>query len=117
MGATEDGAFFFHAVTKNMDTAVWTGGRNALNGAFEAIERVRHPVDHHLKRLVVIVSAGFTLGHGTSRELTDVNARPKHRFRLAGFESAITFFYGAVEPHWGHRQCSLGSTRRGSFPS
>jgi hypothetical protein len=69
MRATEDGAFFFHPVTEDMDTAVRTGGRNALNGAFEAIERVRHPVDHHLKCLVVIVSAGFTLGHSASRQL------------------------------------------------
>ena len=39
------------------------GRRECVNGAFEAVERVRLAAHRDLKRLVVVVAAGFALTH------------------------------------------------------
>ncbi len=65
MDTTEDVAVLFYAMTDNMDAAVGACRCDGVNGAFKAVERVCHPVHHYLKRLVIVVSAGFACRHGT----------------------------------------------------
>src|SRR6266536_3797346 len=64
MNATKDRAAFFHAVTDDVGAAVRASRRDAMDRAFETVERVGHPVHDHLKRLVIVVSASFASGHG-----------------------------------------------------
>ena len=45
------------------DAAVIAGRRERVDGAFEAVKRMRLAILHDLKRLVVVVAASFALGH------------------------------------------------------
>ena len=61
--ATENLSIRFNAVSDDPAMAMRANWRERVNRAFEAVERVRHTVHDHLKRLVVVVSAGFAFGH------------------------------------------------------
>jgi hypothetical protein len=63
MRAAEDLALSFDAMTDDLATAVWTGGRERMDGAFEAVECMRLPSDDHVETLIVVISANFTLRH------------------------------------------------------
>src|SRR5262249_44541965 len=59
----EERAFLFEAVTEDMNAAIVAGWSQRMDRALEAVEGVGGAVHAHLKRLVVIVSAGFAFGH------------------------------------------------------
>jgi hypothetical protein len=61
--AAEEGALLLEPVAHDADAAMLACRRQRMNGAFEAVEGVSGLAHRHLKRLVVIVSAGFTSGH------------------------------------------------------
>src|SRR5262249_35637137 len=60
----EERAVLLQPVPDDMDAAVLAGRCQRVDRAFEAVEGVRRAVHAHLKRLVVIVAAGFTSRHG-----------------------------------------------------
>lgn len=64
MVATEEGTVLLQSVADNAHAAHLAGGRQRLDGAFEAVEGMGLARLHHLERLVVVVSAGFALSHG-----------------------------------------------------
>src|SRR5260370_5735014 len=84
MSATKNRAAFFHAVTNDMGAAVRASRRDPLDRAFETIERVGNPVQDHLKRLVIVVSAGFASCHYylTVRfvDIAEINPESRRRF-------------------------------------
>ena len=61
--AAEDLAFFLHAVADDPTAAARAAWRERVDGAFEAVEGVALSAEDHLERLVVVVSADFTLSH------------------------------------------------------
>jgi hypothetical protein len=63
MLATEEGTFLFEPVTDNMNAAIVAGWSEGMDRTLEAIEGVGLAVHAHLKRFVVVVSAGFASGH------------------------------------------------------
>jgi len=63
MLAAKEGAVLLEAVPDDADAAVLAGRRQRVDRAFEAVEGVGGAVHGHLKRLVVVVSAGFASGH------------------------------------------------------
>ena len=63
MVAAEERAFLFEAVTEDMNAAIVAGWSQRMDRALEAVEGVGGAVHAHLKRLVVVVSAGFAFGH------------------------------------------------------
>ena len=65
MLAAKEGALLLEAVTDNPDAAMRAGRRQCMDRAFEAVERVGLATLDHLKRLVVIVPAGFADCHDT----------------------------------------------------
>src|SRR5262245_5561459 len=65
--AAEDRVVFFDPVADDMRAAIRACRCQRLDGAFEAVERVRGAVHLHLECLVVIVAAGFASGHGCLR--------------------------------------------------
>src|SRR5262245_41313317 len=60
MGAAEDAALLLQAVADDAAAAVGAHRREGLDGALEAVERVRGASHRHLEGLVVVVSADFT---------------------------------------------------------
>src|SRR5712692_2038460 len=60
MGAAEDAALLLHAVPDDAAAAMGAHRRKGLDGALEAVERVRGTSHRHLERLVVLVSAHLT---------------------------------------------------------
>src|SRR5258707_15806985 len=54
------------AVPDDARSAMIAGRRERVDGAFEAVERMRLPVHGDLKRLVVVVTAGFAGSHGVT---------------------------------------------------
>src|SRR5690242_19488383 len=66
--AAEERAAFLEAVAEDAAAAVLAARRQRLDRTLEAVERVRPSIHRHLKRLVVVVAAGFAGRHGiTSR--------------------------------------------------
>src|SRR5215471_9070794 len=63
MFAAEEGAVLLEAVPDDADATVLAGRRQRMDRALEAVEGVGGAVHGHLKRLVVVVSTGFTSGH------------------------------------------------------
>src|SRR3977135_140774 len=59
MLAAEERAFLFEPVTDDMNAAIVAGRSQRMDRAFEAVEGVGRAVHAHLKRLVVVISAGF----------------------------------------------------------
>lgn len=51
-------------VSNDLTAAVIAAGGKLVDGAFEAVERVRRAVPHNLKGEIVIVPADVALGHG-----------------------------------------------------
>src|SRR5262245_23950317 len=66
MLAAEEGAVLLQPVADDADAAVLAGRRQRVDRAFETVEGVRGSAHAHLERLVVIVPAGFTSGHGSN---------------------------------------------------
>lgn len=66
MLAAEEGALLLEAVTDDTDAAMRAGRRQRMDRAFEAVEGVGLAALDHLKRLVVIVPAGFADCHDTT---------------------------------------------------
>jgi hypothetical protein len=50
----------FHTVTDNFAAAVFALGRQGVNGAFKAVEKMRCAILDDFQRLIVIVTANFT---------------------------------------------------------
>ena len=71
MLATKESAGLLKAMPDDADSAVIAGWRERMNGAFEAIIGMRLAVHRDLKRLVVVIAAGFTCSHDLST-FTDV---------------------------------------------
>src|SRR5262245_18582421 len=65
--AAEEGAVLLEPVADDADAAVLAGRRQRMDRAFEAVEGVGGTVHADLKRLVVVVSAGFTSRHDNPR--------------------------------------------------
>ena len=63
MVAAEECAFLFEPMTDDMDSAISTGGSERMDRALKAIEGVGRAVHAYLKRLVVVISAGFADRH------------------------------------------------------
>ena len=63
MLATKESAGLLEAMPNDADSAVIAGWRERMNGAFEAIIGMRLAVHRDLKRLVVVIAAGFTCSH------------------------------------------------------
>jgi len=53
-------------VSDDADTAMIAGRRERVNGAFEAVERMRLAVHRDLKRLVVVIAASFARSHNVT---------------------------------------------------
>ena len=60
VGATEEDAVNFHAVTNDLTSTVGTFGCKRVDGAFETIKYMRFTIHSHLKTFIVVVSAYFT---------------------------------------------------------
>jgi hypothetical protein len=58
----------FDSMADDLATTMFTFRREAMNGAFKAVEEVRSAVAHYFQRFVVFVSADFTVIH-TSENL------------------------------------------------
>src|SRR3984893_8493532 len=67
MVAAEERAFLFEAVTEDMNAAIVAGWSQRMDRALEAVEGVGGAVHAHLKRLVVVVSAGFASSQTASK--------------------------------------------------
>ena len=91
MLAAEEGALPLEAVTDNADAAVRAGGRQRMDRAFEAVVGVSFAAQNHLKRLVVIVPAGFADCHDATTSL--VAALP---IAQTAAESRVRFVLGRV---------------------
>src|SRR6266511_5201059 len=63
MLAAEERAFLFEPVTEDMNAAIVASRSQRMDRALEAVEGMGRAVHVHLKRLVVVVSAGFASGH------------------------------------------------------
>jgi hypothetical protein len=63
MRAAIEGALSLDAMADDFAVAVFASGGQRVDGAFEAIEIMRFPMDRNLNGLVVIVSANFTFVH------------------------------------------------------
>ena len=53
----------FHAMANDLASAMLAFGGERMNGALKAIEIMRDAICDNLQRLVVFVSANFTMGH------------------------------------------------------
>src|SRR5262245_39831925 len=62
--AAEGSPFLLEPVAHDADAAILAFRRQRVDRTFEAVEGMGGTVHAHLERLVVIVSAGFTSGHG-----------------------------------------------------
>src|SRR5690606_9543633 len=63
-GAAVEATVDLDAVADHLAPAVLADGRHAVDGALEAVEGVRRTGGAHLERLVVVVAADLTAGHG-----------------------------------------------------
>jgi hypothetical protein len=63
MNAAEDLSVGFHTVPDDSAVAVRADGRQRVDRAFEAIERVTLAGYNHFKRLVVFIFANFACSH------------------------------------------------------
>jgi len=63
MNAAIDLPISFHTVPHDSTIAVWADGRQRVDRALEAIERVMLSGYDHLKRLVIFVFANFACSH------------------------------------------------------
>jgi hypothetical protein len=64
MLTAEERAVLLEPVADDADAAILAGRRQRMDRAFEAVEGMGGAVHAHLERLVVVVAAGFTSGHG-----------------------------------------------------
>src|SRR5690554_6372921 len=67
VGAAEYLSSRFHAVTDHAAPAMCARWSQLVDRAFEAVERVGAGAGAHLERLVVLVAAHVTTGHGMLR--------------------------------------------------
>ena len=75
MLAAEESTLPLEAVADNTDAAVRAGRRQRMDRAFEAVIGVSLAAQNHLKRLVVIVPAGFADCHDTTQGAVHTKAR------------------------------------------
>jgi hypothetical protein len=66
MAAAIDRAVGFDAVPNDVAIAVGTLGRQCVDRALEAVERMALALGNNLERFVIIVSANFAACHGSS---------------------------------------------------
>src|SRR5947209_4159670 len=64
MGAAKDFMAFLQPMADDADAAMGASRRKRVDRTLETVEDVGRAVHLHLKRLVVIVAAGFASGHG-----------------------------------------------------
>src|SRR5215475_3159963 len=81
MLAAEEGAVLLEPVADDADAAVLAGRRQRVDRAFETVEGVGGAVHADLKRLVVVVSAGFTSRHDNPRNGCGFGPALPRRFR------------------------------------
>ncbi len=63
MLATKESAGLLKAMPDDADSAMIASWCERMNGAFEAIKGMRLAAHRDLKRLVVVIAAGFTCSH------------------------------------------------------
>ncbi len=63
MGAAVEGSICLYTMPNDLAAAVLTGRSKSGDGAFKAVEHVRPTSHEHLKGLIVLVAAHFTLCH------------------------------------------------------
>jgi hypothetical protein len=63
MGAAVEGSICLYTMPNDLAAAVLTGRSKSGDGAFKAVEHVRPASHEHLKGLIVLVAAHFTLCH------------------------------------------------------
>jgi hypothetical protein len=63
MGAAVEGSICLYTMPNDLAAAVFTGRSKSGDGAFKAVEHVRPTSHEHLKGLIVLVAAYFTLCH------------------------------------------------------
>jgi hypothetical protein len=63
MGAAIEGSIGLYSVPNDLTAAVLAGRGKSRNGAFKAVEHMRPTSQEHLKGLIVLVAADFTLCH------------------------------------------------------
>jgi hypothetical protein len=114
MRAAEHGALLFDAMPEDVGSTVRACGGNAVNGAFEAVEGMRYAIHHHLKCLVVIVSAGFTSSHGVLllRGCNDFNAPDQRQFQADGLREPAPFLQNHETPADPRRSAARGAPCR-----
>jgi hypothetical protein len=86
VNAAIDGIVFFDAMPNDSTAAMLANWRECVNCAFEAVERVRASIHHHVERLVVFVTAGFASGHLTPQTIHNYPGQKKSR-RLCALEA------------------------------
>jgi hypothetical protein len=92
-------AALLHAMPDDAALAMWTGGCERVDRAFEAVEDVALATSDHLEGLVVFVFANFTFSHGNSLS------------RAAG-ETAVARMIGGSESRSRTHQRDRGTVRR-----
>jgi hypothetical protein len=63
MLTAEECAFLFEPMTDDMNTAIVAARSQRMDCALKAVEGMGPAVHAHLKRLVIVISAGFASGH------------------------------------------------------
>ena len=93
MSATIEGAVRLDAVADHLAAAVLAHGRQLLDRALEAVERVRLSGRHHLERHLVVIAAHFAYGHGRLRLMVsrtvETDSISTVRFRLAENQACV----------------------------
>src|SRR5262249_51263759 len=82
MRTAEDRAVLLHAVAHDVGAAARACRRHPLDRAFEAVEGVGHAVHDHLKRLVIVIAAGFASGHGRLADRVHLIGNPANNARV-----------------------------------
>ncbi len=63
MGAAIEGSIGLYSMPNDLTAAVPAGRGKSSDGAFKAVEHMRPTSQEHLKGLIVLVAADFTLCH------------------------------------------------------
>jgi hypothetical protein len=63
MSTTIDGSLDFYPMTDDPAAAVVTAGSKSREGTFKTVEHMSLASHDHLKGLIVLVAADFTLSH------------------------------------------------------
>jgi hypothetical protein len=116
MIATEKSTRLLQSVPDDADTAMSAGRRERMNGALETIEGVRPAVHRDLKRLVIVIAAGFTGSHDIHLHLWRGSNRST--FALSEFNNGAPMGWFLILPrNIGAPRSTRAVGRRGSLPA